>query len=432
MDGAETLKPIKNPKHWKRRMSQWKSITHYAALDWASRKHEVVVIDREGTIREEFAIEHSAEGWSELRQRFARYPELAVAVESGMGMAVEQLLATHALVFVVPAKNAKAYRERRSSGSKTDRIDAISLAMALRSDGHQWRPAQSLDPLIEQLRLLCRDEVALIEQRTRLINQLRAALREYYPIALEAFDDWGKPFTWAFLEAFPTPEALAKAGRKKWEKFMLQHKLWHSNADKRLETFARAKTFVGNAAVTEAKSLLALSLARMLACVQAQLVEYRRRIEQMFKDHPDHDIFTSLPGAGGKLAPRLLAELGEDRDLFPDASALQCYAGTAPVSYQSGQMHKVMLRHACNKELRAAVHHWAQQASLRCPWAMIYYKALRQRGKSHACALRCLGNRLLKILWRIWQDHATYNPDTHTANQIKHGSWIVKMASPKP
>jgi hypothetical protein len=41
-----------------------------------------------------------------------------------------------------------------------------------------------------QLRLLCRDEVGLIEQRTAFINQLRHALAEYYPTALAAFEDW--------------------------------------------------------------------------------------------------------------------------------------------------------------------------------------------------------------------------------------------------
>ncbi|MGE9294595.1 MAG: IS110 family transposase [Puniceicoccales bacterium] len=413
-------------------MSQWKNITHFAALDWASQRHEAVVIDRDGNITEEFAFDHSADGWTYLRRRIAKYTHLAFAVESGMGIVVEQLLSTHALVFVVPAKNAKAYRERRVSGSKTDRIDALSLARALRSDGHEWKPAQPLDPIIEQLRLLCRDEVALIQQRTRLVNQLRAALREYYPIALEAFNDWTTTSSWAFIEAFPTPEALAKAGRKRWEHFLHKNKLWRNNVEARLETFARAKSFVGNEAVTQAKSLLALSLVRMLTCVEVQINEYRKRIEQLYAEHPDHNIFDSLPGAGERLGPRLLAEMGEDRDVFPDANALQCYSGTAPVSYQSGQMHKVMLRRSCNKELRAAVHLWSQQAILRCPWAKIYYKAQRKRGKSHSCALRCLGNRLTKILWRIWQNHATYNADVHTANQIKHGSWVVQISPATP
>ena len=57
-------------------------------------------------------------------------------------------------------------------------------------EGESWHELKAPDPLIQQLRLLCRDEVALIEQRTALINQLQQALYEYYPTALAAFDDW--------------------------------------------------------------------------------------------------------------------------------------------------------------------------------------------------------------------------------------------------
>ena len=99
-------------------------------------------------------------------------------------------------------------------------MDAWSLADALRVGGHGWKALAKEDPLVAELRLLCRDEVALIQERTALINQLQSALREYYPAALEAFDDWTVPSAWAFVEAFPTPQALVSAGKRKWEKFL--------------------------------------------------------------------------------------------------------------------------------------------------------------------------------------------------------------------
>jgi hypothetical protein len=73
------------------------------------------------------------------------------------------------------------------------------------------------------LRALCRDEITLIEQRTALVNQLRAALREDYPAAQEAFADWTVRSTWAFLLAFPTPAGLPAAGKRKREKFLHTH-----------------------------------------------------------------------------------------------------------------------------------------------------------------------------------------------------------------
>jgi hypothetical protein len=67
--------------------------------------------------------------------------------------------------------------ERPAFGSRSNR------------DGQNWKPLRPEDPLIKELRLLCRDEVGLIEQRTAFINQLRHALAEYYPTALETFED---------------------------------------------------------------------------------------------------------------------------------------------------------------------------------------------------------------------------------------------------
>ena len=179
--------------------------------------------------------------------------------------------------------------------------------------------------------------------------------------------------------------------------------------------------------MTRAKPRLALSLVKLLRTLHTQLEMYRAAIEKLFADHPDHDLFGNLPGAGEKLAPRLLSEIGADRGQYPDAQALQCVAGTAPVSYQSGQIRKARIRWHCNRHLRHAVHLWADCSRKRCGWAAAYYQAHRAKGHSHACALRCLGQRWLKILWKIWQSGRPYEERLHTLNQRRHGSWVLPL-----
>lgn len=186
-----------------------------------------------------------------------------------------------------------------------------------------------------------------------------------------------------------------------------------------------------NPAVTRAKSFLAVALAMQLRVLRGQIDAYRERIAKLFDEHPDHDIFGSLPGAGEKLAPRLLAELGRNRAEFDSPEALECYAGTAPVSFQSGKMHKVHLRRACNRWLRATVHLWADESRQLCAWAQAYYQQKKKHGMSHAAALRCLGQRWLKILWRMWQDGTPYNEGLHMRNQVGHGSWVIALIPPK-
>jgi transposase len=418
--------------------NSWEQHRYYMGLDWAKQEHAIAVVDGDGRIMMETTIEHTAEGWHRLREKLVDLagPDLslvAATIETNRGPVVERLLELGCTVYPINPNAAQCYRSRKApSGSKTDRLDALSFADALRTDGHGWRPLNPEDPKTQELRLLCRDEMSLIEQRTTLVNQLQQALHEYYPAALEAFDDWTSPSSWAFLERFPTPQALKKAGKRHWEKFLHTHRLYRPETyQKRLEIFAGATEFCGSHAVTNAKSMLAVSLAKQLRLLEQQLKAYREHIDKLFQEHPDYTIFDSLPGIGEKLGPRLLSECGEDRDRFEDHEALQCYAGTAPVSFQSGQINRVRFRYACNKNLRTAVHLWANLSRKKCAWAQVYYHQKRLEGKSHACALRCLGQRWLKILWKMWQTKTPYDEQMHTRNQIKHGSWVLTLTASK-
>lgn len=409
----------------------WSDRSAFVGFDWASDHHDVVVVDRAGKIVEDFRIEDTAKGWELLRRKLRRYPNLAVAIETSSGATVERLLEGGYAVYPINPKAAKRYRERKApSGAKSDRLDAWSLGDALRIEGHTWRLLKPDDPLTQELRALCRDETALIEQRTALVCQLKAALREYYPVVLEAFDDWTTPSPWAFVETFPTPQSLVAAGKRKWEKFLHTHKLYRPQTyEKRLELFAQAEQFCGSQPITKAKSMLAVALAGQLRVLQNHLDKFRERIEKLFAQHPDRDLYDSLPGAGEKLAPRLLIEMGDNRERFASPEALQCHAGTAPVSYQSGQAKKVLFRRACAKTLRQTVHLWANLSRAKCPWAEAYYQKKVAEGQSHACALRCLGQRWLKILWKMWQTGRPYDPELHQRNQVKHGSWVIGLTA---
>ena len=414
--------------------TDWTQHVYFAALDWASDHHDILVLDRQGAVQAEFRFAHTADGWAEFTLKMQPFTGAPITLETSSGPAVDQLLQRGWAVYPVAPPAAARYRERKvPSGTKTDRHDTWALADALRTDGHAWRPLRPQDEATATLRALCRDEIALIEQRTALVNQLQAALREYYPAALAAFDDWTAPYAWALLLQFPTPAQLQAAGKRKWEKFLHTHQLWRpQTVAARLELFAHAHALPASPAVTAAKSLLAVSLAKILVTLQTQLDEYRRRITEAFHQHPDHDVFGSLPGAKATLGPRLLAEVGDVREEYPDADALLCQAGVSPVSYQSGKVNKCRLRRACNKVLRATVHLWANSSRLTCEWAQAYYQMKRDEGQSHASALRCLGKRWLKILWRLWQNHEAYNEAKYLAQLQKRGAltW-TKLQTPQ-
>jgi transposase len=221
---------------------------------------------------------------------------------------VEQLLESGVSVYLIAPVSSKAYREGKApGGTKTDRLDAWSLADALRLDGHSWKALAKEDPLLAELRLLCRDEIALIEERTALLNQLQSALQEYYPAALDAFADWTLPAAWAFGEVFPTPAALARAGKRKWEKFLHSHKLARPQTyAKGLEIFARGNELAAGEALTRTKSRLALARIGMLRGLPHQIEAYRAEIEKLFAKHPDHHLFGFAPRSRSQDRPALM------------------------------------------------------------------------------------------------------------------------------
>jgi transposase len=113
--------------------------------------------------------------------------------------------------------------------------------------------------------------------------------------------------------------------------------------------------------------------------------------------------------------------------VFRTAEALQNYAGTSPVTRQSGRSRLVAMRRACNKTLRATVHLWADLSRHSCVWAQAYYLKKKSDGMAHAAALRCLGQRWVKILWKMWQTRTAYDEALHLKNQTEHGSWVIRL-----
>ena len=163
-----------------------------------------------------------------------------------------------------------------------------------------------------------------------------------------------------------------------------------------MEIFAKADQFCGVEAMIAAKSALAVATVKMLQTLEAQLARYRALITECFKQHPDHALFASLPGAGPKLAPRLLGELIALKPLADTPQALQCLAGMAPVSYQSGKVSVVYLRHQCNRFLRATIHLWVDLSRHYCDWARIYYEAHARKARATpapCAAWECAGSK---------------------------------------
>lgn len=138
-----------------------------------------------------------------------------------------------------------------------------------------------------------------------------------------------------------------------------------------------------------------------------------QRLRELLDTHPDTPIFTSFPGIGPVIAGVLISEMGEARERFPSANALLAETGLAPVTRASGRTRQVRFRYAANRRMRHAIDWWMFVATREDDWSGDSYAHARAAGQGHHRALRGLGARWTRILWRCWHDHSTYNPAIH-------------------
>lgn len=400
----------------------------YVGVDWADTHHDVAVLDEVGKQVGTRRFSHSQEGLTELKQfllSFASRPEeLACIIETDHGLLIAFLLSAGIPVYPVNPKTINGLR--KVAGAKTDRIDAHLLAKAGYFNLAELRRLEPDSPSVQELKTLTRDQDGLVQMQTRLVNQLTACLKEYYPVALKLFSKLQQPSTLRFLQAYPTPQAAQSASVEEITATLRQGKFPNpaQAAALMVEELHRPQ-LVATSVTVRTKSRLMLSLVKQLLVVIEDLASYEKEIATLFLTHQDHEMWSSLPRAGSRLAPRLLAEWGDDRTRYADASSVQMLAGTAPVPYQSGNYAKAHKRFACVKPWRNDLYQFAWQSTLSEPWAASYYQRKLAEGKTHSMALRALANTWVRIMYRMWVSKTCYQAQTFQAAQLTHAKRIA-------
>lgn len=394
---------------------------YHLGVDWADEVHEVYVTNEAGKKVAQMKVEQVPEGMAEfgrwLDEKRAEGIELWAAIEKPEGRIVDFLLDHGAVVYPVNPKALDRARDRfRMSRSKSDPFDAWVLAEFLRTDHVHLRPLVPNSEKAQELKIMTRDHQRLVRHKTRLLNQLRATLKEYYPRPVELFEDLDTQMALDFLRQYPTPKAIS---RKSWQRFCGEHHLSEVRSAKLWERVKKPQLPIPEH-VVRAKARLVRVLVEQLGAAVKVVEEYQAEVERFFASMPPAKLVEKLPGGkSGTTVPAVWAELGDAKGRWESFKHLQGEAGTVPVTKRSGKSQVVQFRYACNKHLRRVVY-WLAFISLRqSEWAGAYYRSQRSRGHSHHRALRALGAKWLKIIFVMWRDHVPYDEDYHLANMAR-------------
>jgi hypothetical protein len=387
--------------------------------DWAEDHHDVHLMDETGAqIARRRLPEGLAgiRGFHELVAGHVEEPgEVVVGIETDRGLWVQALIAAGYQLYALNPLAVARYRERHNvAGAKSDAGDAKVLADLVRTDRHNHRPVAGDSPDVDAIKVLARAHQNLIWSRNRQTNGLRSALREYYPAALVAFDDLAHHDCLAVLAKAPTPPvgarlsigqitaALKRGGRRRH----LERRAGE------IQTAFRTEQLTAPEPIVQAFAATTTAAVGIITELNRQIANLEQTLTNHFEQHPDADIYRSLPGLGVILGARALGEFGDDPDRYANTKSRKNYAGTSPLTIASGKKRAVLARHIRNRRLYDAIDQWAFCSLTHSPGSRAFYDQHRAAGDLHHQALRALGNRLVGILHGCLQHRTHYNEHT--------------------
>ena len=313
--------------------------------DWAEDHHDVEVQDEAGRRLGKARVGEGVIGIARLHELIARFAgedtepgQVVIGIETDRGPWVAALVAAGYSVFAINPRQVARYRERHGmSGAKSDAGDAHVLADMVRTDGHQLRRVAGDTALVEGIKVVSRAHQNLIWDRHRQMLRLRSALREYFPAALEAFEDLTASDALELLGMAPDPDSAARLSRsriggalKRARRRDVETKAERIQAVLRSEALTQPPPLAGAYAVTVRATVA------MIVAFNAQIAALGGQVEAHFGQHPDAEIYRSQPGLGEILGARVLGEFGDDPDRYDRPRARNNYPGHPPTPRPPG------------------------------------------------------------------------------------------------
>ncbi|AGA76919.1 IS110 family transposase [Echinicola vietnamensis] len=297
-------------------------------------------------------------------------------------------------------------------GHKTDKKDSEWIAKLLLSGllKGSFVPTE----WIRELRDLCRYKRKLIAQRVAQRNRLHKILEDanikLASVASDIFGVTGTLIIDALIRKQDDPEYLANLAKGSLRKKM---------ADLKLSLQGR---------LTEHHRFMLATLRDSIDSINAQIGHIEARIERYAVElQQEVDLLQTIPGIGKETAMNILAESGNDMEVFPDHKHLASWAGVSPGNNESaGKKKSTRITHG-NKYLKTALVEaaWAASHTKDTYLGRKYGAIAARRGSKKA--LIAVAHKILTGLYYILKNKEPYlEPDDTTYQEKRKQAQIKK------
>jgi len=384
------------------------------SVDIGCRNHNVAIGLSSGEVLDEFSIPHVPDGF---RQFFARVEKQAlrfgcpvsVAMEGYNGYArpLDTLVRAHDYrLFNINNLKLARFKEIFPAAAKTDALDArkglelFQLRDHLPMAGDVLQEVRATPRENDILKRLSRRRRRLVDERTRLLNNLQADLQAVCPGLLEIT---GRADNLWFLRLLTSTDDLRKLARLRRSSL--------------LKIAGIGVTYAGHLCVWQKRAQFSDEVEWVGEMIQedaARVLELHDRIhslearmETVARDSSIAKTLSTIPGFGPVCTAELAGEIGTI-ERFGTEESLALYVGMANLDNSSGKQRGSKPPRQVNTRAKAAMMVAVDRHRKQVPLSQRYYEKKRTEGKKHNQSIRALGRHLCRVIFKMLKDNRGY------------------------
>ena len=378
----------------------------YVGIDVAKDKHDCCILGSNGDVLfPPFTFPNSLQGFDLLYERIGSLTSDLSKIKVGLEATghyhlnlLRSLLDNSLASYVINPLHTNLFRKGLSlRKTKTDKVDASSIAMMLLTD-RTLKPYTDTSYHNEELKSLTRYRFDKVRERSKLKASVSRLVSILFPELETLVPTIHLVSVYALLSEFPGASFVASAHLTRLTHLLKESSKGRYGRETAISFRAAAVSSIGS--VFPAKSLELKHTIHLIEVLTEEIDE----IEAAINDIMDtlNSPITTIPGIKNRMGAMILAEIG-DFSKFENADQILAYAGLSPSTYQSGQMtssHARMEKRG-SRYLRYALFNATQYVCIWDPAFKAYLAKKRAEGKHYFVATSHACKKLVRLIYRM-------------------------------
>ncbi len=378
----------------------------YVGIDVAKDKHDCCILGSDGEILfSPFTIQNSLTGFDELYEKIGSLTSDLTQIKVGLEATghyhlnlLRSLLDNGLASFVINPLHTNLFRKGQSlRKTKTDKVDASSIAMMLLTD-RTLKPYSGTSYHNEELKSLIRYRFDKVQERARLKSSVSRLVSILFPELEKLVPTLHMVSVYTLLSEYPGATFIAKVHLTRLKHLLHDASRGRYDRDMAITIRDAARSSIGT--TTPAKALELKHTIRLIEILTQDIDDIKAAINKLMDKLVSP--ITTIPGITNRMGAMILAEVG-DFSRFDNPDQIMAYAGLSPTTYQSGQLTSsyAHMEKRGSRYLCYALFNATQYVCIWDPTFKAYLAKKRSEGKHYYIAISHACKKLVRVIYKM-------------------------------